>query len=202
MADKKSHTNGDGKFFALLNRMKYINRWGLMRCSRPENLAEHTLETVYIAHALALLHNARCGGSADVGKCVLRAAYHDMTEILTGDLPTPVKYKTEQIKEAYLAVDRSARETIARTVPEDIRTDYEGLFTEDDSIEYKIVKAADKISALIKCREELFLGNAEFIAAAEAQAAAVEALGLEAAGIFIAEYMEHYFNSLDGLLGD
>ena len=98
----------EGRFYAYLSRMKYINRWALMRNSMEENLCEHTLETAYIAHALGLISNRRCGGSVDIGRLVLAAMYHDCSEILTGDLPTPVKYDNPQIKSAYKALEAVA----------------------------------------------------------------------------------------------
>lgn len=189
-----------GHFFAILSRMKYINRWGLMRCLRTETLSEHTLDTVYISHALALIHNARCGGGCDPARTALLAAYHDCAEIFTGDLPTPVKYKTAQLRNAYRAVEDSALRRLAASVPEELEADYMPyLKPREDCIEYRLMKAADKISAFLKCREETDGGNGEFTAAQNAQLRAIEQLGLPAADIFMKEYSGFYSRSIDAL---
>ncbi len=190
-----------GSFFALMSRMKYINRWGLKRNMRTENLAEHSLETVYIAHALALLHNSRCGGGADPARAALMAAYHDASEILTGDMPTPIKYRNEEIRTAYKAVESSFQRQLLDSIPDDIRGEYVGLLEHGGtSIEAKLVKAADKISALIKCREELSVGNRDFELAELGMVEAIRNLHLEAADIFMDEYMGYYFQNFDLLM--
>lgn len=193
---------GKNSFFALLNRMKYINRWGLMRCVRQENLAEHTLDTVYIAHALALINNLRCADRADflpadADRCALIAAYHDCSEILTGDMPTPIKYKNEALRAAYKEVEAGAVERLLDTLPDDLRLEYAALARGGEGIERRIVKAADKISALIKCREEFSTGNKEFLNAEYAQSAAIKEMNLAAADIFIEEYLQEYFRTID-----
>lgn len=188
-----------GRFFALLARAKYIDRWGLMRRTRGENLAEHTLDTVYITHALTLIHNRRCGGCADVEKAVLIAAYHDVAEIFTGDLPTPVKYKNEAIAAAYRSVEASALQRLCRTLPDDLAADYNSVLMPEHGIEYRLAKAADKISALLKCREEISMGNEEFRSAQKTLTAAIKALNLPAADIFVAEYAGYYSESIDDL---
>jgi len=160
-----------GRFFAFLSRMKYIGRWGLMRGTRAENLCEHSLETVYIAHALAEIHNTldeadAANGVVDVKKTVLYAAYHDAQEVFTGDLPTPVKYRNSEIRDAYKAVESAASERLLDSLPEELRPAYKPYLCPDCScLEWKLVKAADKLSGLIKCREELAFGNLEFAAA-------------------------------------
>ena len=144
-------------FYALLGRMKYIDRWCLMRSARPENLCEHTLETAYIAHALALL-NREQGGTLEPEKAVLYALYHDCTEILTGDLPTPVKYKNESIKTAYKAVEKEAQNALLSRLPVPMAEEMAPWFSPAE--EYKpYIKAADKLSALIKCIEERRAGQ-------------------------------------------
>ncbi|HNX13497.1 MAG TPA: 5'-deoxynucleotidase [Oscillospiraceae bacterium] len=190
-----------GRFFALLSRMKYIGRWGLMRGTRTENLCEHSLETVYIAHALAEIHNTLGENPVDVKKAVLYAAYHDAQEVFTGDLPTPVKYRNPEIRSAYKAVEHAASERLLNSLPDDLRSSYEPFLHPDPScLEWKLVKAADKLSGLIKCREELSFGNREFAAAEKAQLAAIKELNLPAAELFVKKYLSFYAESLDDLL--
>ncbi len=151
-------------FFATLSRMKYIFRWSLMRNTRTENICEHSQEVAILAHALALLQNRRFGGKVNVEEVVLLAMYHDVPEILTGDLPTPVKYDNPDIRDAYRAVERLSAERLLSQLPEDLRQDYRPLLLPDsaDREALRLVKAADKLSALIKCIEELKAGNGEF----------------------------------------
>jgi len=205
ISNKEAFTMEKGRFFALLSRMKYIGRWGLMRGTRTENLCEHSLETVYITHALAEIHNTfdteSAIGTADVKKAVLYAAYHDAQEVFTGDLPTPVKYRNPEIRDAYKAVEHAASERLLDSLPDDLRTAYAPYLAPDpDCLEWKLVKAADKLSGLIKCREELAFGNREFAAAEQAQLAAIKNLHLPAAELFVKKYLPFYAKSLDDLL--
>ena len=190
----------EGRFYAYLSRMKYINRWALMRNSMEENLCEHTLETAYIAHALGLISNRRCGGRVDIERLVLAAMYHDCSEILTGDLPTPVKYDNPQIKSAYKALEAVAEDKLISMLPEDIRGDYRPLFgeQEDEKIS-ELLRAADKLSAVIKCIQEEKAGNMEFERAKASQLAAIKAMGSPEADIFVAEFLPAYTLSLDEL---
>lgn len=190
----------EGRFYAYLSRMKYINRWALMRNSMEENLCEHTLETAYIAHALGLISNRRCGGSVDIGRLVLAAMYHDCSEILTGDLPTPVKYDNPQIKSAYKALEAVAEDKLISMLPEDIRGDYRPLFGEQENPKIsELVRAADKLSAVIKCIQEGKAGNMEFERAKAAQLASIKALCSPEADIFVEEFLPAYMLSLDEL---
>ncbi|MGI6269577.1 MAG: 5'-deoxynucleotidase [Candidatus Howiella sp.] len=183
-------------FFAILSRMKYITRWGLMRNTREENLSEHSLETAMLAHALALIGNRRLGKSYDPGQAALFALYHDATEILTGDLPTPVKYYNPGIRDAYKQIEHSAGDRLLSFLPEDLRPDYAALLS--PPVEYlPLVKAADKLSAYIKCMEEEKMGNREFDAAAAATRAAIERLSLPEADIFLREFMDGFGLTLD-----
>ncbi len=186
-------------FFALLSRMKYITRWALMRNTRPENLCEHTQDVAVLAHGLALLQNRRFGGTVDVGKCVLLALYHDAPEILTGDLPTPVKYYNPAIRDAYRHVEDVSANKLLSMLPEDIRPDYQALFFpgEDLAEERRIVKAADKLSALIKCVEEQGQGNREFEQARRSTEAAVRSIHLPAADCFLEEFLPAFELTLD-----
>lgn len=185
-------------FFALTSRMKYISRWGLMRNTRTENIAEHSLETAIITHLLCELRNRRFGGSVDVSKAVLTAVYHDVPEIITGDLPTPVKYYDPEIKSAYKRVEEAAAEKLEDSLPEDLRPAYAPLLRESaDSEIAALVKAADKLSALIKCIEERRSGNEDFAEAERSTLAAVRAMNLKEAEVFIDEFLPAYGLTLD-----
>lgn len=185
-------------FFALASRMKYITRWGLMRNSRPENVAEHSLEVAIITHLLCELRNRRFGGSIDVSEAVLTAVYHDVGEIITGDLPTPVKYYDPEIKTAYKRVEQAAAEKLLESVPEDLRDGYAPLITggHDPKIA-EIVKAADKLSALIKCIEERKSGNSDFSEAERQTLEAIKKMELPEAEVFIEEFLPEYGLTLD-----
>ena len=184
-------------FYAVLSRMKYIDRWALMRNTREENLCEHRYETAVLAHALATLTNRRFGGRVDVGRCVLLALYHDASEILTGDMPTPVKYYNPAIRDAYKQVEAVAADKLLSMLPEDLQDEYRPLFGETADMEHRLVKAADKLSALIKCVEEERMGNREFAKARQATFDAVRALGLPAADCFLDEFLPAYELTLD-----
>ena len=155
-------------FFALISRMRYIGRWGLMRNSLPENIQEHSHMVAVIAHSLAVIGRDVYGKSCDPEKCAAAALYHDASEILTGDLPTPIKYHDEAINASYKQIERNACLKLLTFLPEEIRASFEPLLMEDDPEIRAYVKAADKLSALIKCIEERKAGNNEFISA-EAQ---------------------------------
>lgn len=186
-------------FFAILSRMKLISRWGLMRNTRPENLAEHSLDTAFIAHALAVISNKRCGGNFDVGRVTLLAMYHDVAEIFTGDLPTPVKYFSPELKVAYKRVEKVSVKRLLSYLPDDIRPAYDDVMSSQPSdIElWKIVKAADKLSALIKCIEEEKAGNGEFNKAAASQEEFLINMSLPEVEIFMSEFLPAFKLTLD-----
>lgn len=187
-------------FYAMLSRMKNISRWGLMRNTRSENLCEHSFETAVIAHALAVLRNTRFGGHADAERAALLALYHDSTEILTGDMPTPVKYYNPEIRTAYRGVEHAAREKLLSLLPDDMKPVYRPLLGEvlpSDAELLPLVKAADKISALIKCVEEKRMGNSEFSSAEASLRHAVEEMHLPEADCFLAEFLPSYSLTLD-----
>lgn len=186
-------------FYALLSRMKYILRWGLMRQSRPENLSEHTADTAILAHALAVIGNRRLGRSYDPGQVALYALYHDCSEIITGDLPTPIKYENDSIRSAYKAVEQKAARRLGRLLPQDLREEYQPYLDGPQGETARLVKAADKLSALIKCIEEEAAGNREFCRAREASLAALTAMELPEAEIFLRECLPSYGLSLDEL---
>ncbi len=190
-------------FFAMMARMKYIERWALMRNSDAENLSEHSLEVGMIAHALAVISNVRLGSRLDVGKAALIGMYHDATEIITGDLPTPIKYFNADIKSAYKEIEGVAADKLLALIPEDMRGYYEPVFKKNKEDEYirKLVKAADKISALIKCIEEEKTGNREFASAKESTEKALDAMNLKEVDIFREEFLGSYYMTLDELQG-
>lgn len=186
-------------FFAILSRMKLINRWGLMRNTRCENLAEHSFDTAYLAHALAVLRNTRCGGQIDEGRVTLLAMYHDAAEIFTGDLPTPVKYFSSGIRGAYKEVEKASLQRLLSSLPVDIRGAYENVTVvrEQDAELWRIVKAADKLSALIKCVEEEKAGNGEFRRAAAAQEQFLKEMQMPEVNLFMTEFLPSFYLTLD-----
>lgn len=187
-----------GNFFALTSRMKYISRWGLMRNSRPENIAEHSLEVAILAHLLCELRNRRFGGQIDVAKAVMAAVYHDVPEIITGDLPTPVKYYDPDIKTAYKNVEKAASEKLLSTIPEDLRDSYRPFFDENTDPQIsEIVKAADKLSALIKCIEERRSGNTDFLDAEAQTLESIKNMRLPEVDVFLKEFLPSYSKTLD-----
>ena len=150
-------------FYAYMERMKYIKRWQLMRSVREENIMEHSQSVALFSHALVTIHNEVFGGKADVLKTVLYAMYHETAEVMTGDLPTPIKYYNRSIQGAYKELERNAAEKIVNTLPEAIRGEIAPfVLADEDSAEYLLVKAADRLAAYVKCLEELRSGNGEF----------------------------------------
>lgn len=188
-------------FFAMLARMKYIERWALMRNSVPENISEHSLEVAIIAHALALLGNKRLGKKYNPEHIALLGIYHDCTEIITGDMPTPIKYENPEIQSAYKQIEKCAAYRLLNMLPDDLREEYEFYFIErpEDAASHLLVKAADKISALIKCVEEDKTGNQEFRSAKQAITSSIENLHCAEADIFIEEFFPMYQLTLDEL---
>ena len=188
-------------FYAFLSRMKYINRWALMRNTNEENLSQHSHEVAAVAYALCVIGNRRYGKNYNCERASLLGLYHDMPEILTGDLPTPVKYFNPEIKEAYKKVEEVAAEKLLDTLPEDLRADFEFLFNkkEEDKELWEIIKAADKISALIKCIEERKAGNIEFSKAEQSTLDSIRQMNLREADDFINEFMPGFELTLDQL---
>lgn len=186
-------------FFAFVSRMKYINRWGLMRSTKEENVSEHSLNVAMIAHALATIQNKRLGKDIDANKVALYSMYHDAAEILTGDLPTPVKYFNPAIRTAYKEVELSASKSLLNMLPEDFQEVYEPALIPkaEDSDIWKTIKAADKISAYIKCIEEEKSGNREFVKAKQALQKEMDDMDRQDVRIFMDEFFEGYGLTLD-----
>ena len=156
-------------FFAYMARMKLIRRWGLMKSVTEENIAEHSAQVAQIAHALALIKNKKFGGDLNVDRIATIALYHETSEVLTGDLPTPIKYYNSAIRNSYKDIEHTANQKLLSMLPEEFREDYEKIVEIDiDSYEHKIVKAADKLAAYIKAVEEMQSGNREFARAEKA----------------------------------
>ncbi|MDF2514048.1 MAG: hypothetical protein K0S04_3914 [Herbinix sp.] len=190
-------------FFAMISRMKLIERWALMRNSNSENISEHSLEVSILAHALAIISNERLGNHLNAEKAALIGLYHDATEIITGDMPTPIKYFNENIQGAFKAIEADAAKRLLRMLPEDIRVSYESIFFPEEGEEYlwKLVKAADKLSALIKCIEERKTGNTEFYSAEKSLSAILENMELAEVDIFMKDFLPAYDKTLDELNG-
>lgn len=187
------------RFYALLSRMRYITRWGLMRNTFPENIQEHSHMVAVLAHALALIKRDILGGQADPERCATAALFHDASEILTGDLPTPIKYYNPAIKQAYKAVERVSGEKLLAMLPPELKNSYAPLVLESDPNVHDIVKAADKLSAYIKCIEERKAGNSEFESAAEQIRRALDALHLPEVDWFLAHCLDSFQLNLDQL---
>ena len=190
----------ESHFFSMLSRMKYINRWGLMRNTRSENICEHSLETALIAHCLALIGNSRFGKDYNCERVALLAMYHDVPEIITGDLPTPVKYHSPEIRRAYGQVESLAIDRLVAMLPEDMAEGYRDImtFSGERDMEYEtLVKAADKISAIIKCIEEKNSGNREFVKAEQSLRDTVAGMNLPEARVFTEEFLSSYELTLD-----
>ncbi len=187
------------QFYAMLARMKYIDRWALMRNTEDETLSQHSFETAVIAHALAVIGNERCGMEIDAEHAAVLGLYHDAAEIITGDMPTPIKYFNPEIREAYAEVEEHAMDKLLNMLPEDLRPAYEPVLKfEEKEPEMKVlVKAADKLSALVKCIEEEKAGNKEFDKAKDSTIAAIYALNFEPATIFLNEFIPPYKLTLD-----
>lgn len=185
--------------------MKYIVRWGLMKSAISENLSEHSLDTAFIAHALALYRNIRFGGNVDPERCAVLAMYHDVQEIITGDLPTPVKYFNPGIKAQYDAVEDIATEKLLSVLPADMREHYSSIFThrEEDRELWVLVKAADKLSALIKCIGERQMGNKDYLDAERNTMESLEKMELPEVAEFLREFIPAYNagKTLDELIG-
>lgn len=187
------------KFFAYISRMKYITRWSLMRNSVSENIQEHSHMVAVLAHALGVIGRDVYGKNYNPDACAAAALFHDAPEIFTGDLPTPIKYHSPAIRDAYRQVETEAAEKLLSMLPEELRDAYAPMLRETDQEVRRIVKAADKLSAYIKCLEELEAGNNEFGDAAGETLTALRAMEMEEVSWFLEHFAEAFGLTLDGL---
>lgn len=188
-------------FFAYLSRIKYINRWALMRNTTYETLSQHSYEVATLAHALAVIGNRRFGKNYDASRAALLGLYHDAAESITGDMPTPVKYFSTGLRSAFAEVEKSAGARLLSMLPEDMQADYDPLLEQkaDDAALWRLVKAADKLSAYIKCIEERKAGNTEFREAEKSTKKLLEKLECPEAAAFLSEFLPAYELPLDKL---
>ena len=186
-------------FFAYIARMRFIQRWALMRNTASENVQEHSHQVAVLAHALAVIRNRFFGGTVDPGTVAVAALYHDASEILTGDMPTPIKYYNPAIRDAYKDVEALAERKLTEMLPPALQEDYRSILTIQDPEVAALVKAADKLSAYIKCLEELKAGNNEFREAAAQTCQALEGYGLPEVDYFLKTFLESFSLSLDEL---
>ncbi len=187
-------------FYAMMSRMKYINRWGLMNNTKNENISEHSQQVAIIAHCLVLIHNKRFGGSLDADRVVVLAIFHDATEIITGDMPTPIKYYNPDIIEAYKRIEDIAADRLVSLLPDDFKADFEKIIKINDETDTelkKYVKAADKFSALIKCIDEIRMGNDEFAKAKESIETIIHDMNMPEAEVFEKEFLPSFYLPLD-----
>lgn len=189
----------DNHFFAMMSRMKYINRWGLMRNTMKENISEHSLDVAMIAHALGVIGNTYYHKNINADRLAIMGMYHDSTEIITGDMPTPVKYYNPLIRNAYKEVESVAKEELLKGLPEVMRPVYDSLLldTEEEEELWKYVKAADKLSAYIKCIEEQRMGNRDFEKAGDSIKAIIEKMGMPEVDFFLEQFIPAYLLTLD-----
>ena len=187
-------------FYAYLDRMKYIKRWQLMRSTREENIMEHSHNVAVLAHALAVIRNKLYGGNVDIAKTVLYALYHETSEVMTGDLPTPVKYYNQSIHGAYKQLERSACEKMVTKLPQEMAEELSMfVLPDEDSEEYSLVKAADRLSAYVKCLEELRSGNKEFASAKKTIEADLKKRNMPEVDYFFKNFVPSFSLTLDDL---
>ena len=188
-------------FFAYLSRMRLIRRWGLMRNTYEENIQEHSLQVVIVAHGLAVIRNTHFGGTINADRVAVLAAYHEAGEVFTGELPTPIKYFNPEIKQAYVAIENFAKERLRGMLPVELQSTYQSLLfpTLDEQELWRIVKAADKICAYLKCVEELKTGNQEFAKAERAIRKELDQLNLPEVSFFMDTFAPSFGLALDEL---
>ncbi|MGN1019382.1 MAG: 5'-deoxynucleotidase [Aristaeellaceae bacterium] len=186
-------------FFAYMARLRHIRRWGLMRSALPENDAEHSLQVAMLAHGLAVLARDRYHRAVEPEHVLALAVYHDATEVITGDMPTPVKYHSDALRGAYRALEDMAAERLTAMLPESMQPSFAPYLRPEEDEAWQLVKAADKISAYVKCVEEQRAGNHEFDAAGENIRASLEAMNLPEVRDFMAEFVPSFALTLDEL---
>ena len=186
-------------FFAYVSRMRFIQRWALMRNTAQENVQEHSHQVAVLAHALAVIRNEKFGGNVDAGQVAVAALYHDASEILTGDMPTPIKYDNPDIQRAYKEVEAVAEKKLLHMLPEELQGVNASVITGQGGEIEELVKAADKLSAYIKCVEELKAGNHEFREAAAQTRKALETYEMPEIAYFMGTFMDSFSLTLDEL---
>ena len=187
------------KFFAFLNRMKYIKRWSLMHSTMGENIMEHSQQVAVIAHALATISNVCFGGNLDASSIAVKALFHETSEVLTGDLPTPIKYFNEEIRDSYKNLEALANKRLLAHLPSELSGEYAKIMEDTDSIEHTFVKYADKIAAYIKCVDELKMGNAEFVKAKETIYKDITSFNSREVDYFMENFLPAFSLTLDEL---
>ncbi len=189
-------------FYAYLSRLRWIKRWGLKRNAHDENVMEHSWEVAVIAHTLALIKNRYFNGRVDANAIATAALYHDITEVITGDLPTPIKYHSKEINNAYKQIEQQAEQELLALLPDNLKTDFESLIQHDKIPEehLEIIKAADKISAYLKCQAELKAGNTEFVNAEEQIALSISKSKRPEVIFFMQSFVPSCGLTLDGLM--
>ena len=187
------------KFFAYLNRMKYINRWSLMRSTVTENIMEHSQQVAVIAHALAMISNTYFGGNLDANSIAVKAIFHETSEVITGDLPTPIKYFNDEIRTSYKALERYSNERLLGFLPSELSAKYATIINADKDEEYKYVKYADKICAYLKCIDEEKIGNSEFAKAKQTLKKDIDEFNSKEVDWFMQNFVPAYSLTLDEL---
>lgn len=193
----------ENQFYSMLSRMKLISRWGLMRNTFSENISEHSLETAMLAHCLAVIRNTYFDGNVNAERCALLGIFHDVTEIITGDLPTPVKYGSSEIRSAYREVEDNAKDRMIKMLPKEMQPQFRPLLSpeadcsEEEKELWRLVKAADKLSALIKCIEERSMGNSDFVSAERSSLQSLKDMKLPEVDHFIGNFLPSYGKTLD-----
>ena len=187
------------KFFAYLDRMKYIKRWSLMHSTTNENIMEHSQQVAVIAHALATISNVYFGGNLDANSIAVKALFHETSEVMTGDLPTPIKYFNPEIRDAYKSLERLANERLLSLLPSQLSAEYAKIVMDDQSEEHRFVRYADKICAYIKCVDEVKRGNAEFAKAKETIFKEINAFKRAELDYFMGNFLPAFSLTLDEL---
>lgn len=190
------------KFFAYLNRMKYINRWGLMHSAMTENIMEHSQQVAVVAHALATISNVYFGGKLDANSIAVKALFHETSEVLTGDLPTPIKYFNPEIRDAYKKLESYSNERLLTHLPSELSAEYSKIVNSQDEVERRFVKYADKICAYIKCIDEVKMSNTEFYKAEKTIREEIRNYHSKEVDYFMDNFIEAYRLSLDDLDND
>jgi|TARA_Y100000310_G_scaffold332779_1_gene408995 5'-deoxynucleotidase len=188
-------------FFAFMSRMKFIKRWGLMHSNYPENIQEHSVRVAMIAHALAVIRNRCFEGQVNPERTATLALYHDVSEVLTGDLPTPIKYFNPSMRSAYKELEANARSSLLELVPNELRGDYKSLLegSDSDTVHHQLIRGADKLCAYIKCLEEARAGNQEFKQAERALEKTLHEMDLPEVGYFLTTFLPSFSLTLDEL---